>query len=401
MTILFLTKEYNHPKMPSYGGAGSFIKIIAHDLTKKGHKVHVFGTHKNGLHFTDQDINLHFVKKFAKAHPVTNLLASASKKLNLTNLYVKFKLKEYNYWAAELKKYVANKNIDIIEAWDYGGFFMKLNMLNIPTVIRCHGSAGFLNKYFGYNDVNQYFIFEKIAFKNYEHIIAVSDYSKRINQTLFKKDTITVINNGIDTALFSPLKDKDTTIIKNSIFYFGTLSEQKGTYNLAEIFNKTLEHHENATLHLIGKGAATFQYIKAHILTAKALANTTYYDLCNYTDMPALLRQAHVIVFPTKGENFPFSFLEAMALEKPVIVSDIAVSSEIITHGKDGLIATSNSDFVSKINTIFNDAMLAEKLAKNARKKIVANFTVSKMSEDTLTYYQSVIDASGPPLNYE
>ena len=66
MTILFLTKEYNHPKMPNSGGAGSFIKIIANDLVSKGHEVHVFGTHKRGLVFQDNGVQLHFVKKFTK-----------------------------------------------------------------------------------------------------------------------------------------------------------------------------------------------------------------------------------------------------------------------------------------------------------------------------------------------
>lgn len=391
MNILFLTKEYNHPKLPATGGAGTFIQIIAKELVKNGHQVTIFIPLKKLIKINDDGVVINSFLKFSKKKPIQNLCASISRKVLSSENSDRFILREHKFWAKALKKHVKNNKIDIIEAWDYGAFFYYLkNITSIPVVIRCHGSAGVLSNYFGYEDRYNFKNIEKQAFKKYDNIIAVSKYTKKINEEWFQKKNIDVIYNGINTNFFKP--DNTIPIIKKSIFYFGTISEKKGLKELAKIFNKTLLKHPEATLHLIGKGQEYFNYLYQEIFSTAAQINVKYYGAMDRLSLPQELLKANVIVFPTHGENFPFAFLEAMSLQKPVIVSGIEVSSEIIDHEHNGFIANVLEDYTCAIDRIFVDANFSEKIAKNARKKIEDNFTIEKMTAQTLNYYKKILN---------
>ena len=80
--------------------------------------------------------------------------------------------------------------------------------------------------------------------------------------------------------------------------------------------------------------------------------------------------------------------MEAMALEKIVIASDIPAFKEIIDHNKNGMIAKNIDDYVNHISTIFSASKSYDFLAQNARKDILENYTKEKMVELTLNYYQ-------------
>lgn len=231
---------------------------------------------------------------------------------------------------------------------------------------------------------------EQKALDNTSHIAAVSNFSAEAIQKIYNVNTQKVIYNGINTTVFSP--DEKTIKINQSIFYFGTLSAAKGLDKLVNVFNTIIEKFPNSSLHLIGRGSDYWEHTIKKTLTPIALKSTTYYGAKQVYELPKLLNKATLICLPTKGENFPFSFLEAMALEKPVILSEIPVTKEIITHQKNGLIANTKEDFVSQISYVFNNPEKAHELAINARKHIVKNFTQKRMVENTITYYENILN---------
>ena len=246
-----------------------------------------------------------------------------------------------------------------------------------------------MKNYFGYKNIDEVTIkIELNAIKNYNNIIAVSKFSKKINEKWFNKNNIEVIYNGIDSNVF---KSKiSAKILNKSIYYFGTITEKKGLYDLALIFNKIVQKYPRATLHLIGKGSQYLEYLKSEVFIEKALLNLVYHGVVEYSQIPQKLLNAHVIVFPTKGENFPFSFLEAMSMEKPVIVSNIEVSKEIIVDGVNGYIAASNQEFIDKIDIVFNNCN--KEISSNARKTIIKYFSISEMTENTIKYYNQIME---------
>ena len=119
---------------------------------------------------------------------------------------------------------------------------------------------------------------------------------------MYSIDTHKVIYNGIDTKVFSP--DSSIETIDQSIFYFGTLSDAKGVNTLAKTFNEVVKLYPKATLHLIGKGKAYWDYLCEHVLSGDAKKQTTYYGTKQLYELPKLLCKANLICLPTNGETF-------------------------------------------------------------------------------------------------
>lgn len=391
MTILFLTKEYNHEKLPPSGGIGTFIKTLAKELTNKGHKVYVFGISKKSIDFSDEEVTVHFEKSFFRKNRHFDLIKSLSKKFKLYKLHQYILDKERKYIARQVQKYIKKNTltIDIIEAHDYDGLFKFLNP-EIPYAVRCHGSAAFLEKYFGY-DIDVFKINnEHSAFKRAENIIGVSDFCKTASEKLFGKNNIKLIYNGIKYQDFH--FDKIEPIIENSIFYFGTLSEEKGAKAVCEIFNEVNKLRPETTLHLIGRNNNYWEFLKSDILTPQAAEKTIYYGTKTFPEIIDYIKKAHLFLFPSHGENLPLAFIEAMALSKPIIISDIQVSEEIIDHGKDGYIAKNKQEFINYTLRLLDDKVLCEQIGENARNKVIAKFSLDKMVDETIAYYQQIIN---------
>lgn len=389
MRILFFTNEYSHPKLPNSGGVGSFLKIVAEALAFKGHEIHVYGFSKKPIEFTDKGIRFMFFKKYSKQFWFKEFIRSISSKLGLKNFDIRFLEGERNFYAKKLKSYCEKHQIQLIESFVFNGFTAKFDN-SIPLVLRFHGSRGFWHHYLGGIIDGSKVSMEKRALEVTPYTVANSYFAKAFIKDYYNVDVDTVIPNGIDIDVFSPKPEIPTK--PNSIYYIGTMSEAKGVKDLAIIFNKVVTVNPDATLHLIGRGEHYWQYLKSEVLSPEALKNTTYFNHLPLSKIPQKLSEASVIAVPSKGETFGFTIVEAMALEKVTIVSDIPVAKEIIDHEVNGLIAKDNDDFASLILKVLSEPKKYEDLRKNARRKVLNNFTHQRMTEETVAYYKKILN---------
>ena len=252
---------------------------------------------------------------------------------NVTIHFVKRKIVKGFTWYTNRKyfnnyinKIVAKERIDILEAPEWGGFtaFMKFD---IPLVIRLHGSDTYFcdlekrtlkwkNKFF-----------EKRALIGADKIIGVSEFVAKKTKRLFELEIeIDIIYNTIDTEKFKPNHQK---IQLKSLLYFGTLVRKKGVLEIAKVFSMLVEQDDEVRLVLVGKdnrdvhtGMSTLAIIK-EILSEKALKRMTYIDAVPYDEVIGYIQKADVVLLPSFAEAFPMSWLEAMAMEKKLITSNI------------------------------------------------------------------------------
>ena len=87
------------------------------------------------------------------------------------------------------------------------------------------------------------------------------------------------------------------------------------------------------------------------------------------------------------------ALLEAMALGKPVVASDIPGIQEVITHAKDGfLFETGNvSELQKYLELLLESSELRREIGKNARKTVEERYTFKKVADNYLKLYEGLI----------
>ena len=380
MKIAFLTPEYPHVKTGSSGGIGSSIKNLAIGLFAKGCTVRVlvYGQKEEGI-FDDNGVTIQQI-------------------LNV-------KLKGLSWWLTRKKierlinTLYDRKEIDLVEAPDWTGITSFIRPKNCPIVIRLHGS----DTYFCHLDnrpvkwINKFH--ERSALQNADGLLSVSQFTADLTNEVFGiKKEFTIIPNSIDVNLFKLNTNEESN---NTILYFGSLIRKKGLLELPLLFNRLIQTNPDPKLILVGKdvpdiisGSASTWQMMQDLFSEEALKNVTYLGSVPYTEIQEQIEKASVCIFPSFAEALPVSWLEAMAMQKAVVASNVGWSSEIIQDGVEGFLVhpTNHDEYANKISELLNNTELQKQFGIAARKKITDKFDIDTISKMNIEFYTRVIN---------
>lgn len=195
---------------------------------------------------------------------------------------------------------------------------------------------------------------EKLTYKFANKIYPNSKGLKQYIESLkiVHPDKLKVIghgsSNGIDLEYFDPsiVQDREINQIKNDLkfdendFIFiaiGRIVKDKGINELASAMNALTEKYSNIKLLLLGRFENDLDTIS--VASRDFLLNSPNVIIPGYqTDIRAYLKLADVFVHPSYREGFPNVVMQACAFNKPVIVTDINGSNEVIKNEINGLI---------------------------------------------------------------
>lgn len=83
--------------------------------------------------------------------------------------------------------------------------------------------------------------------------------------------------------------------------------------------------------------------------------------------------------------------LQYMALEIPTIMSPVGVNSEIICDGKNGFLAGSKEEWVTKLSQLIESETLRNELGKEGRQTVLDKYSVDANKEFYLKYFNSLV----------
>jgi glycosyltransferase involved in cell wall biosynthesis len=378
MKIAFLTPEYPHPKTGSSGGIGTSIKNLAKGLLAEGCSVRVlvYGQNEEGV-FDDNGICIQQIRN-VKLKGLSWYLTRKKLQKIINTLY-------------------QQKEIDLVEAADWTGITSFIDT-KCPIVIRLHGS----DTYFCHLDKrpvkwNNKF-HEKLALKNADALLSVSQFTADVTNEVFGLEKkFTIIPNSIDMGLFSQNSNDDTSDI---ILYFGSLIRKKGLLELPFIFNEVINKYPKAILVLVGRDVpdiisgnpSTWQMMQ-ELFTKQALINVDYLGAVPYQDITNQIKEATVCVFPTFAEALPVSWIEAMAMQKPIVASNIGWATEVIDDGINGFLVppTQHMEYANQIVQLLENVQLQKEFGVEARKKVTEKFSIAIVAQESLSFYNSLI----------
>ena len=377
MKIAFLTSEFPHPKLGSSGGIGTSILNLSKGLIRERHEVIIliYGQ-KEDTFFVENDISFYRIKNV--------------KLKGLSRLLTQKKIEKL------INSLVKKNKIDIVEAPDWTGITSNIKP-KCPIVVKLNGSdtyfcqlddrpVKFWNKFH-----------EKRALQNANALLSVSQYTADVTKELFSLERdFTIIPNCIDITKFST--ESTSKVEENTILYFGTLIRKKGLLELPLIFNEVYKQNNTAKLILIGRDSSdiisgndsTWTMMQA-LFDKEALQNVDYIGSVAYDKISEHIRSASVCVFPTFAEALPVSWIEAMALKKAIVASDIGWATEVIDDGINGFLVhpKNHKIYADKILELLENNELRIQFGKEARKKVEQKFSVEVVAKQSVDFYQN------------
>jgi glycosyltransferase involved in cell wall biosynthesis len=379
MKIAFLTPEYPHPKTGFAAGIGTSIMNLGKGLLNEGHQVTVvvYGQDKDER-FEEGSIVFYKIKN-TKLKGFSRILTQKKIQRLLNNL-------------------ASKGEIDLVEAADWTGITSRIT-LRCPLVIRLHGS----DTYFSHLDNRPVKPLNKLrenrALLHADGLLSVSQYTADLTKQLFLLESdFTIIPNGIDLEKFSV--DETIRVEGNTILYFGTLIRKKGLLELPLIFNQIYSKNSEVKLILIGRdasdiitGNASTWAMMQNLFDKNAFQNVEYLGSVPYNKIKNHINAASVCVFPTFAEALPVSWIEAMAMQKAIVASDIGWAAEIIEDSVNGFLShpKNHSFFADRVLELLDNQNLRSQFGIEARKKVKEKFSIEVVARQSAAFYQNVI----------
>ena len=115
--------------------------------------------------------------------------------------------------------------------------------------------------------------------------------------------------------------------------------------------------------------------------------------LGHVTDMRALYAASDIVVLPSWREGLSRALIEAAAMERPIITTDVPGCRDVVDHGRSGLLVPlQNGPAIAlAIRLLLEQPELARGLGQQARRKVVEEFRVTLVNDHTLQQYAQLI----------
>ncbi len=203
-----------------------------------------------------------------------------------------------------------------------------------------------------------------------------------------KNKSIVIPGSGVDLDYFYP-KEKifDKKVIK--LLFPSRLIKEKGIMELIRACLLLEDANIPVKLYIAGKldEGNRSSLNKEEIDVLKKLKNV--FLLGHIEDMRNLYRKIDIVVLPSWREGLSKALLEAAAMEKAIITTNVPGCKEIVKHMETGLLVNVNNpdQIKESIIMIYNNPLLIKKFGKAARLRVKKKFEVKKINRMTIGQY--------------
>ncbi len=393
---------------PYSGGQGIYLKYIAEELVRQGHEVHVIvGPPLPGE------------MKGVTTHLIPNNEYYVKKKFDIINMKSPFdifypinayewlhsrfgafpEISSFGYRAFFLLRELhAKYKFDIIhdnQSLNYGLLLMK--SFGIPVIATIHHpltvdlrnvierAPSFYRKFRGvmfYPTLMQSFVSKRL-----DHIITVSEDSKRMNHADFgiPLEMQSVVYNGIDRNIFKPVKIKKN---KKDIIFVGNIEDgKKGFVYLL----KAMTLIKSDVRLVVVDGGAPHRIVTNRLIDKLKLRDKIYFaGTASIEDLVKLYSQSAIAVVPSVYEGFGLPAGEAMACGVPVVSSDGGALPEVVGDAGVVVPARDHIALAEAIDTLINDEKLMKKFSKAGLERIEKLFSWESAVKQMVELYGRV-----------
>ncbi len=244
-----------------------------------------------------------------------------------------------------------------------------------------------------------YIFQEKYLSRSTDAVIFVSEADQK-NGTelgLVPTDKQVLIKNGIDYSAYELQAQKKPIDMESEqasphplVGCVARLHRQKGIPYLLEAVESIRRSFPDVKVWIVGGGP---QNAKLDRLNKHLGVSSHVRLLGERTDVPQLVSSFDVFVLPSLWEGLPYSLLEAAALGKPVVASDIDGVRELIRHEQSGLLVPPRKPLLlaDAVVRLLRDRDYALHLGQNLKAHVCNTYTLDRMVSQVQNLYLSLL----------
>lgn len=268
----------------------------------------------------------------------------------------------------EVRKWYYKIKPDIVHMHSSASGFVgrwALPVGEIPSFYTPHGYS-FLMKDGGWMKRMLFWGIEWLSAKRPCQTIACSEGEWQEAKKLDKKAVY--VNNGINLEMLQPyIQDFSPVDGKVRICTSGRILAQKNP----QMFNEIANEMPEVEFVWIGEGELRSE------LKAPNISITGWIERGKALE---ILRDCDFFILPSLWEGLPLSLLEAMAMKKVCLVSDVIGNRDVIRTGENGFICHSAKEYANRIYEIMADKQYGIRISEKAAKDVEMNYNLQTMA---------------------
>ena len=272
---------------------------------------------------------------------------------------------------------VAERGVDVVHSHDYKTdliAWLVARQRRVGVVATAHGWTGHTKR-----ERFVYYPAHKRLLARFPKVIAVSsEIQRELCRRGARPDRVTVLLNGIDPDRFrrqpseSPAARHAFGIPAHAVVVgaVGRLEPQKRFDLLLDVLARLKSRRpESLTLLIAGEGSAR-ESLEAHAARLGLGDNCRF--LGQVTDIARFHHALDVFVQSSDYEGTPNVVLEAMALETPIVATDVGGTADICRPGVDGAIVPAGdvSGLEHAVSALIDDPVLRASRTRAARRRV-------------------------------
>ncbi len=261
----------------------------------------------------------------------------------------------------------------------------------VPLVYTPHGYA-FAGHFSHSSQRAAYRAVERALAPLASRVVCVCEAEARLARAVGPAARVRVVHNGIAPAAPGPREERVAALAERGpvIGALTMLRPGKGLETLIDATPALRARHPAAQLAIVGDGPDRAQLSER--ARARGVEDAVHFLGACERPLEAL-RGMDLFVHPSWAESFPYVLLEAMALGRPIVASDVGGVGEAIADGVEGvLIAPRDAGALSAaLCELLDDPARARRMGELAGERARGEFTLEGMIDRLSAVYDELV----------
>jgi glycosyltransferase involved in cell wall biosynthesis len=305
----------------------------------------------------------------------------------------------------ELLRILREKKIDILSCHCYksdlyGLILSRYHKMKLVTTV--HGPLATFRHFWSAQNWRVRYLYDQLdmrLLRFFDRVLVVAQsMRKTVAGYVPDRAKVTCVKNAIDARFFQAEKARACELRDRLalpadakvIGAVGRLNAEKDYPNLFEAAKILLSERKDLYFVIAGKGPLEDTLTKK--VQSMGLADRVLF-LGQFHDVRPVYDLMDVYVLSSTREGLPNTVLEAMAMEVPIVATDVDGVSEAAAHDREALLVPpcDPKRLADSIRVLVNDPALRDRLRNAARARVMAEFSFAARTKRIEGIYRSLM----------